>query len=464
MTRPLFRPAALAALVSAALLAPLGAGAQGLKPSAASGLTRLPAAVTTLPSAKDGAPRQADFIVAVVNSDPITNNEVQRRIERTLSQLRNEGATPPSHEVLVQQVLEHLIQEKIQIQTGHEMGLKVDDFAVDQAEQSVARQNGVSVATMHQRLAEDGISASAFREELRNQLLMLRVRERDVESRVRVSDLDVDQYLREQKQAPATQALELNIGNILIGVPENATPAQLAERQAIAQEVLAKIKAGGNWQELAQQYSQAPDAAQGGVMGMRPADRYPQLFTDALAGTAVGGVVGPVRSPAGLHILKLINKEQAGLMSMAEENHARHILLRAQPGRSERQAAQELMELRERIVRHQATFEQLAREYSQDGSAAEGGDLGWALPGRYVPEFEQVLDSLQPGQISEPVATRFGVHLIELIARREVKLTQRQQRDMVRDVVREKKLDEAWRNWMQEARARAYVEYREPPQ
>ncbi|MBS0468729.1 MAG: peptidylprolyl isomerase [Proteobacteria bacterium] len=450
-----------------ACLTALAAQAQGLRPTPGAGAMRLPSAATILPPAGSAAGlglRQADYIVAVVNSEPITNNEVSVRAERVAQQLGSQGVAVPAHEQLAKDVLERLILEKIQIQLAKESGIKVDDYAVDQAEQSVARQNDVSLEEMHRRLEQDGVSRKRFRDDLRNQLLALRVREREVEGRVRVSDLEVDQYLQEQQKDAAPGKAELNLGHILIKVAENASPEEVARRQARAQEALAKLQDGGDFATLAREYSDAPDGPNGAILGLRPADRYPELFVNAVQQAAIGTLVGPLRSPAGFHILKVVDRTHGGVPTVAMQNHARHILLRIGPKLSERQAAERLEDLRQRVLRGQADFATLAREYSQDGSAKNGGDLGWAGPGRYVPEFEQVLDTLKPGEISQPVVSRFGVHLIELLERREAKLTQREQRDMVRDQVREKKLEEAYTTWMQEARGRAYVEYREPPQ
>ncbi|MBS0392878.1 MAG: peptidylprolyl isomerase [Proteobacteria bacterium] len=449
-----------------ACLTALAAQAQGLRPSGAAGLPRLPSAATLLPPA--GSPgaqlRQADYIVAVVNSEPITNNEVRQRAERVTQQLRSQGATVPPHELLLKEVLERLILEKIQVQQAKEAGIKVDDYAINQAEQNVARQNDVSVEEMHQRLTADGISAQRFREDLRNQLLALRVREREVEARVRVSDLEVDQYLQDQQKTAGPGKMELNLGHILVKVAENAGPEEVAKRAERAQTVRDKLRDGAEFGVLVQEYSDAPEGAGGGLLGLRPADRYPELFVNAVRQAAVGSIVGPLRSPAGFHILKVVDRTQGGAPTMAVQNHARHILLRVGAGLSERQVAERLEDLRQRVLRGQADFATLAREYSQDGSAKEGGDLGWAGPGRYVPEFQEALNALRPGEISQPVVSRFGVHLIQLLERREAKLTQREQRDMVRDQVREKKLDEAFTTWIQEARGRTYVEYREPPQ
>ncbi|GAO21076.1 chaperone surA [Alicycliphilus sp. B1] len=254
------------------------------------------------------------------------------------------------------------------------------------------------------------------------------MRERDVESRVRVSDLEVDQYLQDQQKTAGPGKMEINLGHILVKVPEGASPEEVARRAARAQEVLDKLRAGGDFGVLVQEYSDVPEGSGGGLLGLRPLDRYPELFVTAVQQAAVGSIVGPLRSPAGFHILKVVDRSQGGVPTMAVQSHARHILLRVGSGLSERQAAERLEDLRQRVLRGQADFATLAREYSQDGSAKDGGDLGWAGPGRYVPEFQEALNALRPGEISQPVVSRFGVHLIQLLERREAKLTQREQR------------------------------------
>ena len=466
----------LALAASLACLASQSALAQGLRPSsgASKGLAQTPGAAAPAgtaplalptPSAADTGPRSADFIVAIVNSEPVTNYEVRSRVARIEQQLAQQGgnAPRPSRELIAREVLERIIQEKVQLQLAREMNLKVDDYAVNQAEAAVAQQNGLTVSELQRRLVSEGLNRDRFREELRNQLLLQRVREREVDAKVRVSDRDIDQFIREQ-QGSEVSAAEINLAHVLVRVPEDASPDVVAERQARAQQALDKLRSGGDFATLAREYSDAPDGPNGAVLGLRPADRYPELFVNAVRQVAVGDVVGPLRSPAGFHILKVVDKTHGGVPTVAVQNHARHILLRVGAGLSERQVAERLEDLRQRVLRGQADFATLAREYSQDGSAKSGGDLGWAGPGRYVPEFEQALNALRPGEVSQPVVSRFGVHLIELLERREAKLTQREQRDMVRDQVREKKLDEAFTTWIQEARGRAYVEYRDAPQ
>ena len=455
--------ACLASLVS------LGAGAQGVRtPGAAGvGVGRKPppaAPVPQVPAASVSlAPRQADFIVAVVNSEPVTNHEVRQRLARLQRQVASQGGTQPPQELLAREALEQIILERAQLQLAREAGITVDDLAVNQAEQSVARQNEVSVPEMHRRLAADGISQEQFRLELRRQLTQQRLREREVDARVRVSDHEIDQSLREQGVADQAQ-VDLNLGHILVAVPEGATPAQVAERQARAQAAADKARAGGDFAALVREFSDAADAGAGGLMGLRPADRYPELFVQATQAVPVGGIAGPVRSGAGFHVLKVVDKTRSGMPTTVMQSHARHILLRTSAQLSETAAAERLAEYRRRVQTGKADFAELAKEHSQDGSAKQGGDLGWSNPGSYVPEFEEVMNGLKPGEISAPLVSRFGVHLIQLIERRETKLNPREQREIVRQVVRQKKIEEAYAVWAQELRGRAYVEYRDPPQ
>jgi len=462
-------------LASLAALLATGALAQGLRPSAGAGSLGLPrsgAASSLQPSiavpaaspSSSREPQQADYIVAVVNSEPITNNEVRLRAERAAQQFAQQGRPLPPRDLFLRQVLERMVNEKAQLQVAKESGIKIDESSVDQAEQSVARQNQIDVSEMRRRLQADGIAVSRFRDDLRNQLLLLRLREREVESRVKISDLDVDQYIRDQQTKGDTTALELNLGHVLVVVPEMATPQEVAALQQKAQRAADRIRAGEDFATVAREMSEAAEARSGGLLGLRGVDRYPSLFVDAVKNQPVGSIVGPIRSPAGFHVLKVVEKVQGGVGTSVIQSHARHILLRTGPQLTEAQAIERLADYRRRVQSGQATFEALAREYSVDGSAKNGGDLGWANPGQFVPEFEEALAGLTPGDISEPVVSRFGVHLIQLVERRPHTLTQREQRDMARNDAREKKLDEAYATWAQEVRGRAYVEFRDPPQ
>jgi peptidyl-prolyl cis-trans isomerase SurA len=448
-----------AACAAQALALQLPAAAQGFR------ITPPLGSRSAAPAGERG-PRAADYIVAVVNSEPITNNEVRLRMSRIEQQLAQQGQPVPPRDEFARQVLNRLISEKAQLQLAREDGIKIEDTQVDQAEQNVARQNQIDVAELRRRLAADGMPLSQFREELRNQLLLTRLRERELESKVKVSDLDVDEYIRQQQQSgPDLASEEFKLAHILIAVPENATEAQIAKLHERAERVLERARSGEDFAKLAAEFSDAPGAAQtGGVVGLRAADRLPPLFVQAVQKLPDGGISDIVRSGAGFHVIKVIERRGGGLPGpTVVQTHARHILLRPSAQLSEAAAVQRLADFKRRVQAGQADFAQLAREFSQDASARNGGDLGWVNPGVFVPEFEETVNALAPGQISDPVISRFGVHLIQLVGRRQATLTQREQREIARNLLREKKLDELYARWAQDVRGRAYVELREPP-
>ena len=425
-------------------------------------------AATTLaqsPSSPSAAVRQADFIVAVVNSEPITNRDVQVLRQRLARDAASRAGEAPSSSELTRVALEQLINEKAQMQQAREAGIKIEEEAIDQAELNVATSNQLSLPEMRQRLAQEGISSNGFREQLRTQLTLSRLREREIEGRVRVSDLDVEQFLREQLKAQAAQLPgQLNLGMVLIALPDNSTEAQTQAASERAAEVARRAQAGDNFAELAKTFSQTADrGANGGEMGLRPADRYPELFVTATRNLGVGEVAGPVRSGAGFHVLKVLERSEVNTL-LVTQTRARHILLRPSAQLSQAQAVAKLRDVRQAVVSGKADFAVLARELSQDGSAPQGGDLGWANPGMFVPEFEQVMNDLRPGQVGDPLVSRFGVHLIEVTDRRNAPMSDAEQRNLARSALREKKLDEAYAAWVEDIRGRAYVEMRDPPE
>ncbi|MFN7122552.1 MAG: peptidylprolyl isomerase [Hydrogenophaga sp.] len=449
-------PRAATWLLCCSLLAASAAQAQALRPSSALRAPAMPAS---------SASRTADFIVALVNSEPITNSEVRQRLVRVEQQLTQQSTAVPPRDQLVRQMLEQIISERAQLQLGAELGIRVDEAALAQAEQAIAAQNQLTPEEFRRRIAADGVDINQFRNDLRNQILLRRVREREVDSKVRVAEADIDDFIRERQGSTDVASLQLNLAHVLVLVPEDATPDRVQALQARAQNVADRARAGGDFAELAREFSEAPERVNGGVFGLRPANRLPELFVDATRSLSAGSVAGPLRSPAGFHVLKVIEKRQAGLPDVTvNETRARHILLRVTPQLTEAAAVARLAGFRQQLTSGQATFEALAREHSQDGSAQDGGNLGWAQTGQFVPEFEAAMSRLRPGEVSPPVVSRFGVHLIRVEERRQSTLSARDQREMVRGLVREKKADEALRTWAQDVRGRAYVEYREAPQ
>ena len=436
------------------------------KASAAAPAAALPAAAAaSAPVA--AAPSPADYIVAVVNTEPITNNEVRARVARALREMGERGMVPPPAASLRKEMLERLISERAQLQYARELGLTVDDDTLLQAELSIARQNQLAtVPELHKRIEQEGISVKDFQGDVRNQVLLSRLREREIEPRVRVSDADVDAYIREQTGARAAVP-EVNLAMILVEVPEHASADEVAKLQKRADEVAEKARAGEDFAKLAAEYSDANNRGRdGGVLGLHPLDKYPELFVKSTQGVRAGGIAGPVRSPAGFHILKVIERKVNHELPEVKIplTHVRGITLKIGPTQSAQVARERLADFKRRIESGQASFEQLARQYSQDDAAAAGGDLGWVPPGQFVPQLERVVGNLDAGQISDPIVTPSGVQLVQVEGRREQVLTSAQQRQLARNVLREKKAEEAFDTWSKEVRGRAYVEYRDPPQ
>lgn len=407
----------------------------------------------------------ADYVVAVVNSEPITNGEVRAAVLRVSDQFRALGQPVPGNEEIRQGVLERLIGDRAQLQLAKEYGVRIDETSVDLAEQNLARQRGIEVEAFRQRLEKEGLSPATLRTQLREQLMLQRLREREVESRVRISDQDVDRAIAEQLAANEDPfAQELNLAQLLISVPEHADAATVTQLQTQAQGLLMRIRAGEDFGALVKQYSGA-DRTKEGQLGLRRGDRYPASFVDATKQLAVGGVSELVRSGAGFHILKVLERKAPSALSKSVvQTRARHILLRLTPELNAAAASARLAALRERIVSGKTDFATAARENSQDGSATQGGDLGWVSPGAFVPEFEDAMNRLKEDEISQPTQSRFGVHLIQPTDRRRVELGPREVREFVRSQLREAKLEEAYVAWSRDVRERAYVEMREAPQ
>ena len=423
---------------------------------------RLSSNLKPAPAAAQVDGRTVDFIVALVNSEPVTNNEVRQRMLRIEQQMAQQGTAMPPRDELARQVMELLVSERAQLQAAAEQGLRVDDATVEQAEQNVAAQNQISVDELRRRLAAQGTDPNRFRNEMRNQLLLRKVRDREAE-RIRVSNAEIDAQLQ-VLNAQNPERAEINLSHVLIKVPELASTEVVRSLQDKAQSVADRAKAGEDFAALAREASDASEAAAGGSFGWRSAAQLPALFVQSTSNVPVGGVAGPIRSPAGWHVLKVVDRRQGTPPElMLLQTRASHILLRPSAQLSQEAALARLAGLRDQISQGTATFEALARQYSQDGSASQGGDLGWASPGQFVPEFEAVMDALKPGDLSQPAVSRFGVHLIRLVDRREVAMTPEQQREAVRNVLRDQKVEESLQSWAQDVRGMAYIEYRDTP-
>ena len=424
----------------------------------------LPVAAQAPRSQAAGSARvSADFILAVVNQELVTAREVEQRYLRVRENAqRTKTALPPEDQVR-RQLLDLLIDERAQVSHARESGQRIDEAELDRAVANVASQNQVTMAQLRQKLAEDGIDYGRFRKNLRDQILVERVREREVQARIRITDADIDALIARQR-AQASSRAEFNIAQILVSVPDNASEEVVAERRARAEAALARVKAGESFAAVALEISEDANKAQGGALGLRTADRLPDVFVERIRDLKTGQVADTLlRTGAGFHVLKVVERRDGQAFSITE-TRARHILLRITEQLDQATATRRLADFKRQVQDGTGSFEQLAKDNSEDGSANQGGDLGWTTAGTFVPEFEEVMNALPIGGISDPVVSRFGVHLIQVNERRQALLDTKQERDQARNVLREKKYEEAYAEWTRELRARAYVELRDPPQ
>jgi len=400
-----------------------------------------------------------DRVVAVVNNQVITLSELNDHVATAERQLRRQGTALPDHATLERQVLERVILVKAQLQLAKDLGIHVDDVQLDRAVQRIADNNGMSLAAFRTALESGGVAFGKFRDEVRDQIILSRLREREVDSKIHVSDSEIDAFLRQSRDA-AEQHAEYDVANILVRLPDQASPAQIASARAKAEKARAEALAGADFAKLAATYSDGPNALKGGDLGWRSAARLPELFTAALKDMKPNGISEVLRSPAGFHVLKLLGRRDAsdngGRPVM--QTHVRQILIRTSDAVSDADAERTLESLRERIVRGGASFAELARVHSEDSSAARGGDLGWIYPGDTAPDFERAMNALKPGEISQPIKTQFGWHLIQVLARRTAGMSPERKRLQVREILRERKADEAYQEWLRKLRDETYVE------
>ena len=399
-----------------------------------------------------------DRIVAVVNKEVITASELNEAIGAAERHLRRRGTPPPERELLERQMLERLILDKAQLQMARETGIRVDEAQLDRAVQRIAEQNRMTLAEFRGALERDGVQFDAYRDDLREQIILSRLREREVNDKILVSDGEIDLFLAEAK-APS-ERVEYNLSHVLVRIPEQASPERVEAARSRAEKVLLEARGGGDFARLAASYSDASDALQGGAIGWRAQDRLPDLFASALGKLKPGDVSDILRSPAGFHILKLVDRRGASVMSGApvQQTRLRHILIRTSDSVSEADARWRLANLRERIVSGGADFAEMARVHSDDGTAGRGGELDWIYSGDTVPDFERAYAQLKIGEVSEPVRTPFGYHLIQVLERRSADMSAERRRLQARQALRERKADDAYQEWLRQLRDQTYVE------
>lgn len=410
-------------------------------------------------------PVLVDAIVAVVNTDVITFKELDDRIRLVEQRLKRQNTQMPPRDVLQRQLLERMIVTRAQMQMAKESGIRIDDIMLDRAVSRIAEQNQLSLQTFRDQLERDGLSFARFREEVREEITLQRLREREVDNKLQISESEVDNFLAASAGKSDAGQQELSIAQILVRVPENASPQQIADRRKRAETAVAQLKSGADFAKTAASFSDAADALSGGDLGWRSTSRLPQLFVDAVEKLADGDIAPLVRSANGFHVLKLNGRRAVSVMkggsgTMVQQTRARHILIKVNQIVSGTEARRKLIELRERLDNKAAKFEELARLYSNDGSASKGGELGWIYPGDTVPEFERAMNALRPGETSQPIESPFGYHLIEVLERKTEEVSRERQRQMARQALREQKLEEAYEDWLRQLRDRAYVEYR----
>ena len=415
-----------------------------------------------LPPASSSA-HVIDSIAVVVNDEVITRNELAARMRAIEARMKAQNAALPDAADFQRQVAEAMIVERAQLQLAKEMGVKVDDTRLDRAISRIAEQQKMSLQDMRNQMEKEGMKYADFREEIRNEIMMQNLREHEVDNKIQISDAEVDTYLAAEKAA-AAEAVEVNISQIMVRIPENASPEQIAARKARADEVARQLRTGADFAKTAATYSDAPDALKGGEIGWRDPNRLPPMFAEALLKLKPGQVTPVLRSTTGFHLLKLVEKRKpapADDKDAVQQTHARHILLKVSPTMTAADAKRKLAELKERLDNKAAKFEELARLFSNDGSASKGGDLGWLYPGDTVPEFETAMNKLKPGEVSDVVETPFGYHLIEVLERKTDDASKERARSAARNVIRERKQQEATEDWARQVRDRAYVEFRD---
>ncbi len=398
-----------------------------------------------------------DHIVAVVNDEVITRQELAKRYDDIVQSLSRQNTPLPPRDVLEKQLLERMVTELSLQQHARSTGVRVDPTQVERALQRIAAQNKLDIAGLQAAMEKSGQSIDTMRTTIRNEILIARARERDVDNRVSVNDSEIEGYLQTLVQQGVET--EYDFAHILITLPENASPEQIQARHARAEDVLAQLKNGADFAQLSASHSDASNALQGGAFGWRASGKLPELFVEALKPMQPGQLSPLLKSSNGFHILKLNDKRGLDATLNVTQTHARHILIKTNELTSESDARNRLLQLKERID-NGVKFDELARLHSDDASAAKGGDLGWINPGDTVPDFEKAMDALKPGEVSAPIQSPFGWHLIQVLERRNQDVTQERQKLLARQAIRERKSEEAFQDWVRQIRDSAYVELR----
>jgi peptidyl-prolyl cis-trans isomerase SurA len=417
----------------------------------------LSAIPTALSAAEKPPIEKMDRIIAVVDQSVITERELMDRTESVKAQMIKKGVDVPPDEVLQKQILERLIVDNLQLQMAAQTGIKVDDAQLDKTIERIAEQNNLTLPAFKKALEEEGTRFYKFREDIRNDIILARLRERDVDNKVNISEAEIDNYLSTQEKEGDLD--EFNISQILIRLPEDSSPEDIQKARARTEQVIKALSEGMSFEKASANFSDASNALDGGTLGWRSGQQMPPEFLELIKTLQVGGVSRPFRSGNGVHILKL-NERRAGSSTLiVEQTHVRHILLKPNEVLSDKEAKQKIEGIKERID-HGTPFQDMARQYSDDGSASNGGDLGWISPGDTVPVFEKTMAELAINEVSAPIRSQFGWHLIQVLERRKQDMSKESKRLKARQEIRARKAEEAYNEWIHELRDKAFVELR----
>jgi peptidyl-prolyl cis-trans isomerase SurA len=417
-----------------------------------------PAAASTAPRAASSLERNVliDRVVAIVNDEALTQYDINEQTRGVLAQMKAQKVTPPTPEILEKQLLDRLITERVLMQYAKESGIRVDDTQVERAIARIAQDNKLTPDEFRKAVEREGVAFPKYRDDIRNEIVLQRLREREVEGRVSVSDAEVDLFLATVDSQSGGE-IEYRLAHILVLVPEQATPEQTETRVRKVEEAMRQLRSGGDFGQVAATFSDAPDALQGGNLGWRPPARLPTIFTDPVRSLKPGQISGVLRSAAGFHIVKLLETRSRNDPTVVQQTRVRHILVKVNEITSESDAKAKVERIKERIDLG-AKFDEQAKLNSEDGSAAKGGELGWISPGDTVPDFEAAMGRLKVGELSAPIRTNFGWHLIEVEERRTQDITTERQRDQARLSLRQRKSDEMFQDWVRQQRDRTYIE------
>ncbi len=400
-----------------------------------------------------------DRVAAVVNDGIVLRSDVEQQLDTISDRLQKGGQQLPPRNVLRQQVLERLVLQELQMQRAERLGLKVSDEMINNALTDVARRNNIKFSDLPAALESQGINYRDYRDEVRRDMVLQGLRQRDVIARVYVSPREVDQCIAKRAASP-TADNEYNLAHILIGLPSAATEKQIAERTSRAQAVYERASRNEDFGQLAITYSESGTALEGGALGWRKAGQLPSFVAEIIPTLKAGEVTQPIRTPSGLHIFKVLEIRGGQTPALVSQVHARHILMKPTEVMDDETVRQKLAQIRERVLKGES-FEAVASVTSEDpGSAASGGDLGWAGPGTFVPEFEKELDAMQDNEISPPFRTQFGWHIIQLLGRRTYDASEDMTRNRCVSQLREARADEETEIWLRRLRDEAFVEYR----